>query len=338
MKKCVLIFLILLSIATISACSKKNEVSLNSSGNQVSNSLTSVNNEQQKKDESKDTKQDDYNSYLGKWISSETEYEDLVFSKGGSTIEISQINNCYIKGTCSSVEKPPANRIAEIEFEGNLTGNKLNFKFDDDGFFNKGNGTLTLENNKILLELNTVVSDENRSGWCIGNGEITFIRPKILEARIKPYLSNTNKDSSTDIIDYNILNYVNLTRNEIEKKLGRDYKVVGAGAEGSYDGYYYKKLGATIIYDDNGEKVDSIFCDNNVEIGGARAGMSLSQIQEILGKVAIRETWWEVPENKAYELEYTINDCRVTFLSHSSDGSDSRLIIYRQNESNDKDN
>ena len=108
----------------------------------------------------------DYSMFIGKWYSSETSdsYEDT-FEKGGYVLEIVQINQNYIKGYTASISMPPSNRIAEIEFEGKLTDNKLSFDFID-GFENKGNATVTVLKDKIEFKVNNVeVSDNNSSGW-----------------------------------------------------------------------------------------------------------------------------------------------------------------------------
>jgi hypothetical protein len=107
-----------------------------------------------------------YSKFIGKWYSGESSnsYEDT-FEKGGCILEIIEINQNYIKGYTASISMPPSNRVAEIEFEGKLTGDKLSFDFID-GFENKGNATITVLKDKVEIKVNDFeLSNDNSSGW-----------------------------------------------------------------------------------------------------------------------------------------------------------------------------
>ena len=131
------------------------------------------------------------------------------------------------------------------------------------------------------------------------------------------------KESESSILDY-----INLTKDELLKKLGTNYQIVPTGAEGACEGYRYEKIGITIVFDDF-LRVDFIECDEKVVIKGVRAGMNFSQIQQKLGKTTVIETWIESPENKIYQIRYAIGNCNLIFNSEKKNGNDSSLTVQR---------
>lgn len=85
---------------------------------------------------------------------------------GGSILEIQKVDGQTVKGTYIAVQEPPANRVASVDFEGQVSGNVLEYFFDDDGFGNTG--TLRLEfapDDIIRATVKTEVSTENATGW-----------------------------------------------------------------------------------------------------------------------------------------------------------------------------
>lgn len=121
----------------------------------------------------------DIEKYKGKWIESHSNADKIIdiYEKGGQSLNIKEDIYGNINGGLSSVSIH-GNRIADIEFKGKVNKNTLTFSFDDDGFFNSGSGKLTFEKDKIIVDLDTKISDENPSGWSIGNGKYTYIREK----------------------------------------------------------------------------------------------------------------------------------------------------------------
>ena len=119
-------------------------------------------------------------------------------------------------------------------------------------------------------------------------------------------------------IDY----ILDLTKSEVEERVGKDYEVVGTGAEGACDGYYYKRLGITVSFGIEQDEVDWIDCDESVDLKGVHAGMDFMQIKQVLGEGKSDETWMETPDNPVYLLEYEIGNTKVTFWSYIRDGSD----------------
>lgn len=118
----------------------------------------------------------DYQAYLGIWVSGRNaDSEEAVHKKGGHILEIIEIKNNYIRGTYCSIQRPPASRVAYFEFAGPLINETLLFTYDD-GFFNEGEGRLTLRDDEIEVTLKRLkTSDSNRSGWMARGG--VFTRP-----------------------------------------------------------------------------------------------------------------------------------------------------------------
>lgn len=126
----------------------------------------------------------DLSSFRGIWISSKKCIEkDLVMEYGGIIIEILKIDGKKVKGTYTAVQEPPANRVASVDFEGTVSDNVLDYVFDDDGFGNKGTLRIVFGNDDIRATVKTEVSDENTSGWSLGNGRFEFRRDGV---EIKP--------------------------------------------------------------------------------------------------------------------------------------------------------
>lgn len=128
----------------------------------------------------------DLSGFQGIWICSEKCIEkDSVMEYGGNIIEIQKIDGQSVKGTYTAVQEPPANRIASVDFEGTVSGNVLEYSFDDDGFGNKGTLHIAFGNddNDIRATVSTEVSNENASGWSLGNGRFEFRRDG---AKIEP--------------------------------------------------------------------------------------------------------------------------------------------------------
>ncbi len=139
--------------------------------------------------------------------------------------------------------------------------------------------------------------------------------------------NNLNKPlNSPDLTQQELLGLLNLKKEAILSKLGDQYSVIPTGAEGSYDGYYYKNHGITIVFE-NTDEIAFIECDKKVVISGAHAGMKFSQIKEKLGEAPVVESWYGTPENKVYEIKYKRENYTLNFFSFSSDGNKSELTI-----------
>ncbi len=109
-------------------------------------------------------------------------------------------------------------------------------------------------------------------------------------------------------------------QDELLAKLGDGYEIVPSGSEGTYEGYYYKELGLTFIFN---HKLLWIDCDDNIDIRGARPGMTFEEIMKVLGDAEIEDTFIEIPENKAYEIRYDLDGFTLCCESVNKDGSGS---------------
>lgn len=146
-------------------------------------------------------------------------------------------------------------------------------------------------------------------------------------------IEQINSDKQTSDL---IFSCMSLNKSEIIKKLGNDYEIIATGAEATESGYFYRNLEFVIVFDSDDDEslVNYIYplYERNIEINGAKNGMNFTQVQEILGKSPIFNTFVEIPEEKAYELKYIINGCTVEFFSRYKNGSDSSVTIYRSTE------
>ncbi len=116
-------------------------------------------------------------NYLGEWLYVSGDGKTL---KNGSGLIISKIGADYIIGSCTSVQSPPACRVATIYINGKLNKDKYEFTYASDGFTKNGSGYgyIKLMKNYIIVKLNTKVSDDNMTGWNIGSGIFKYVRNK----------------------------------------------------------------------------------------------------------------------------------------------------------------
>lgn len=126
------------------------------------------------------------------------------------------------------------------------------------------------------------------------------------------------------ISDKEIKEFFLSTKDDLLSRLGNKYEIVGIGAEGTYDGYYYKDLGLKFAFD-NG--VSWIECNDDIIIHGVHGGMSFDEVMKILGNTEVEESWIETPYNKTYEIYYDFDGFTLWFTSSGSDGQDTWLDI-----------
>lgn len=134
-------------------------------------------------------------------------------------------------------------------------------------------------------------------------------------------------NSAGDVFEYSdaeIKDMFLTLQDDLLAKLGDGYEIVPSGSEGAYEGYYYKDLGLTFIFN---HKLLWIDCDNNVDIHGARPGMTFEEIMKVLGDTEIEDTFIEIPENKAYEISYDFDGFTLYCESVKNDGSGSWFYI-----------
>lgn len=205
--------------------------------------------------------------------------------------------------SCKNIDTP-SNIATSIETSSYDTNVSMNTGIEDSS------------TNNTTLDKSTVTAEISDNSASIKTSESTKVE-----------IQKDNTQGSSYISKDVLLSLFKLKKDDILIKLGNTYKLVPAGAEGSYDGYWYKELGITIAFDAD-DSIAFIDCDKNVNIDGARAGMNFRQIQEKLGKSEVKETWIETPENKAYEITYTKDNCTISFVSAEKDGTDCNLSLY----------
>jgi hypothetical protein len=124
---------------------------------------------------------------------------------------------------------------------------------------------------------------------------------------------------------------MNLKKEQVLKLLGDDYKVIQTGAEASEEGYYYKKYGITIVFDDFSmpDMIKDIECTEKVDILGIKIGMTFSGIKNILGSGNVSELVQIEQDQPKYELDYKYDDFVVWFGTLENNGITTVLEIRR---------
>lgn len=124
----------------------------------------------------------------------------------------------------------------------------------------------------------------------------------------------------------NIIDIMNMDKNAVIKRLGNDYKIVAAGPEDQQEGYRYSKYGITLTFSSIGtsEIVDTIYCNEMVDIKGARNGMTFAEIEGILGKSKVVGD-----EDYGYHLSYEYDGILVWFWAQSRNNPTHDLEVRR---------
>lgn len=123
-----------------------------------------------------------------------------------------------------------------------------------------------------------------------------------------------------------ILDITGKTQEQVKEAFGNDFKKVSVNYDGYMEGFFYSDMGFTVAFGNDGTAA-RVYCTDQIDINGARAGMDFSQIQEKLGETSINQTWAETPINTVYEIRYSINDRTVVFFSRQEEGTNSIMSI-----------
>ena len=113
-----------------------------------------------------------------------------------------------------------------------------------------------------------------------------------------------------------------------EYAIGEEYELIDTGID-EYKGYYFEKSGFTFAFEDN-ESVAFIIVSEINELSGVYAGMDFSQVQNCLGVTEIIESYNEALARKEYCINYVIDGCIYTFMSFQQNGSDSTLLVTKE--------
>ena len=123
-----------------------------------------------------------YASYLGDWsLKIDTDQDvylltDLETYFGSTGITIDEIKDNHVKGTVYSISGAPSNRIASVDFEGDIVNGKLTASYTDDSWDYSGKIELTFGTDKITANI-TRADSKTTPMWGIPKGAVTFIRP-----------------------------------------------------------------------------------------------------------------------------------------------------------------
>lgn len=115
---------------------------------------------------------------------------------------------------------------------------------------------------------------------------------------------------------------VGMTGKQIRDTFGEGYKDFTVNYDGYMKAYYYMDEGFIVAFGDDGN-ARYIYCTDQIDIGGAKAGMNFAQIQALLGSSPVRQTWAETPENVLYEIGYSLGQVKLVFFSRQEDGGHS---------------
>jgi hypothetical protein len=127
----------------------------------------------------------------------------------------------------------------------------------------------------------------------------------------------------------NISDLMYLKKDEVLDKFGNDFVIVPEGGEGTEEGYMYEQFGLTFVFEGADNHIAWVSCSEKVDINGARTGMNFKQIQDKLGVAEINDTFIEIPEYRAFEINYRIGDCIVNFFSQDEEGKNAGATVFR---------
>lgn len=165
--------MILLCGLIITGCEKQEEI--------AKSEETVINSQEQKDDvqvteSQSDESSEDYSRYSGVWTTDGISDEELLES-GGTKLTLNITNGNQVSGSIFS-QQGITERIAEIDFSGEILDNQLIYSFTDDGWGGKGTLKFTFANNEVDLNVTDyVMAEDNRSGWGI-SGSYVFLLSK----------------------------------------------------------------------------------------------------------------------------------------------------------------
>ena len=109
---------------------------------------------------------------IGMYLLGDTTVDGIVDEDGGTMLELVKVDNGVVSFKLTTIQSAPSSRIASIEIE-NLQLNEKGvgkFRFDDDGWGNRGKGTIAFKGNnkiKVSVEITKRASD---AMWNISEG------------------------------------------------------------------------------------------------------------------------------------------------------------------------
>ena len=112
----------------------------------------------------------------GVYLCDDTTVDDIVKETGGNYLNIKKIGKNNVSFEVVTIQAAPSSRIASVKIDNlKLDGNSVaKFKFDDDGWGNRGTGTIAFKGNdkvKINIKITRMSQD---SMWNIGEGTVEY--------------------------------------------------------------------------------------------------------------------------------------------------------------------
>lgn len=109
---------------------------------------------------------------IGMYLLGDTTVDGIVDEDGGTMLELVKVDNGVVSFKLTTIQSAPSSRIASIEIEDLQLNEKGvgKFRFDDDGWGNRGKGTIAFKGNnkiKVSVEITKRASD---AMWNISEG------------------------------------------------------------------------------------------------------------------------------------------------------------------------
>ena len=106
---------------------------------------------------------------VGKYTS-DNQSEDSVYADGGNILNITSIKGRKVSFEYLSISAAPSNRIARVKVLNATFDEKgrAEFRFDDDGWENRGTGMLFINKNKTLQVNISIAGQNSQAMWNIG--------------------------------------------------------------------------------------------------------------------------------------------------------------------------
>ena len=114
---------------------------------------------------------------VGKYTS-DNQSEDSVYADGGNILNITSIKGRKVSFEYLSISAAPSNRIARVKVSNATFDEKgrAEFRFDDDGWENRGTGMLFINKNKTLQVNISIAGKNSQAMWNVaGSNPLSYI-------------------------------------------------------------------------------------------------------------------------------------------------------------------
>lgn len=114
---------------------------------------------------------------VGKYTS-DNQSEDSVYADGGNILNIISIKGRKVSFEYLSISAAPSNRIARVKVSNATFDEKgrAEFRFDDDGWENRGTGMLFINKNKTLQVNISIACQNSQAMWNVaGSNPLSYI-------------------------------------------------------------------------------------------------------------------------------------------------------------------